>query len=648
MPRMRGTVIIGGFVAVLLAASATYAQPNLKFTKIVDPNGNPDANFVFIHDAIDDVPDNTSDKYTILVYAGTYTIDSDAKLIKLDGTKENVDIVGVDGEAVIIDVTIGSVTCPRSGIKITSGTETSRNNVIRNLTIKTKVGRGIEIVKGGGGGDKTPKDISIEGVTILADGADQDGIYASEVEKLRIADVNITTTDGHGIEFVKPGGGQTPKDIEIEGVTIRAVGSLKDGIEGSAADTVRIFDCNIESDGGHGIDVGDNYQIISSSLRSTATVGNALHTSERDGLLVSNCTLTSDSRTLLLTSSGDVEVLGSTIQGGLYAIEMTPPHDNVKFRDCSILAEGNGNSVIGIYADLNASDTTIDPIFQACRIEAIGGTSTSFAHAVEIDNTEVIQFIDCDFRATSLKTTAVAKVRGILCESVSVMVIGGSIETSQPDYDRPIDVFDLEGDVPSPTPDHIFISGTQFSKWIGPINAAGRPRSVMQRTIDVDDEVKDDIHESLTLAPTEQSITTNITDPDVYRVLSVTGSLIGMNQDVYIVGTDWGDNVIVDKITLNGSSTVEGVKPFKTVTKIIVPAQTSGGQSLEVGTTNRLGLYYPISATTDVLQQGRKASGASSYTLETMNWTPEAVYATVDITTITDGDSFEWALLTGQ
>ncbi len=92
-----------------------------------------------------------------------------------------------------------------------------------------------------------------------------------------------------------------------------------------------------------------------------------------------------------------------------------------------------------------------------------------------------------------------------------------------------------------------------------------------------------------------------------------------------------------------------GRKPLKTVTKIVLPAKTSDeNQTVSVGTSARLGLQSPIASAADVLPQARKASAATSYTIEALD--PAAVdvaYATVQIVDppITTGDSFEWALL---
>ena len=66
-----------------------------------------------------------------------------------------------------------------------------------------------------------------------------------------------------------------------------------------------------------------------------------------------------------------------------------------------------------------------------------------------------------------------------------------------------------------------------------------------------------------------------------------------------------------------------------------------------VGTTNKFGLYYPIASTSSVLQQGRKASSADSYILQSIG-TIDATYSTVDVGLVIANDSFEWAILASQ
>ena len=210
-------------VAVLALGASAFGQHNLQRTITVDPQlGAADHQTITAALADFRIPANPSNRFTILIYAGTYP-----ENVLLGSTKENIDLVGIDRDAVIIAPATGD------GIVITSGTETSRNNSIRNLTIKTVSGHGIKIVKGG---TPVPKDIIIEGVTIEANGDGKNGVYASEMQDLRIANCEITTTNGHGIEFVRTAEScDAPADILLHDVTIRAAGRGKLAIRADGA-----------------------------------------------------------------------------------------------------------------------------------------------------------------------------------------------------------------------------------------------------------------------------------------------------------------------------------------------------------------------------------------------------------------------------
>lgn len=601
MPRMKGTFIIGGLVALFVASSATYAQPNFKFTKIVDPNGNPDANFVFIHDAIDAVPDDTSDKYTILVYAGTYTIDTVAKLIELDDVQENIDIVGIDRESVIIDVTIAG-----SGIKITSGTETSRNNRISNLTIITSDGHGIEIVKGTGGGDKTPEDITIEGVTIHADGSGMEGVTGKDATHVSLLNCDITSNAGNGIEV--------GDDWTLTQVIV---------------DTTE--DANIDQ---HGIVLvqKNNVTIVDSDISGEAQ---ALHCFGFTNALVVGCRL-------FTPGGGGV---------GHATVYFARSCTGFVFQNCLIISDATASindrpTPHGVFTDVGGVHNVL---FQSCTISAVGDDVSLEAVAVRSDVAGTMRFVGCDLSATNKpdagNPSASAKAVGVRTSAnvgPEVVLIGGSITTSSTKC-KETEVWDLERNNGV-----IEVFGTDLSKWFGPINSAGRPRSVIQRTIDVGFADDDGILEATGLTGSEQPNVTPDFQPDVYRVLSVTGNKTGMFQNVYIIGTDWADNVITEKIQLDETTPREGFKPFKTVDHIILPAENGAGETVTVGTTYKLGLYYPIASTSAVLQQGKKQSGATSYTLESIG-PVDATYSTVEIVGLVAGDeSFEWAILASQ
>ena len=86
-----------------------------------------------------------------------------------------------------------------------------------------------------------------------------------------------------------------------------------------------------------------------------------------------------------------------------------------------------------------------------------------------------------------------------------------------------------------------------------------------------------------------QTVTTFLMQPDFPRALSITGNQT-QAKSVVITGTDIRGNVITDTIVLNNSSTVVGIKAFKTVTSILFPTRTAGGDTVTVGFSNKLGL----------------------------------------------------------
>lgn len=87
------------------------------------------------------------------------------------------------------------------------------------------------------------------------------------------------------------------------------------------------------------------------------------------------------------------------------------------------------------------------------------------------------------------------------------------------------------------------------------------------------------------------TVTAGITDPDVYRVLSITGSVPGVDETVTIHGKDWAGRNRVETITANDDNTVDGNLPFKSIDKIVFGARSDLGHAASVGTTNKFGLY---------------------------------------------------------
>ena len=76
------------------------------------------------------------------------------------------------------------------------------------------------------------------------------------------------------------------------------------------------------------------------------------------------------------------------------------------------------------------------------------------------------------------------------------------------------------------------------------------------------------------LAAEAQQKTTGLTNPDVVRTVTVKGNVSGISGDVVITGTNVNNETIDDTIALNGATEVEGVKAFKTVTQVDLPAES--------------------------------------------------------------------------
>lgn len=103
------------------------------------------------------------------------------------------------------------------------------------------------------------------------------------------------------------------------------------------------------------------------------------------------------------------------------------------------------------------------------------------------------------------------------------------------------------------------------------------------------------VHAAITLPDSGTlDVTADITNPDVPRTITVTGNQAGITGNVVIYGLDAAGEAISDTIALNGANTVEGVRAFKAVTKITVPAKTNAGDTVAVGTGKKFGLPHKV------------------------------------------------------
>ena len=124
---------------------------------------------------------------------------------------------------------------------------------------------------------------------------------------------------------------------------------------------------------------------------------------------------------------------------------------------------------------------------------------------------------------------------------------------------------------------------------------------VVQKWTAPDAPSTDGILASTLLTDAIQSITTGITNPDFPRILQIDSDEGGATGNVVITGTNIRGETISDTIALNGTTAVDGVKAFATVSSIQVPVK-AGSESVWVGWLDKLGLQS-IPMTTSVISE---------------------------------------------
>ncbi len=618
-------------IAAVCFAATAHAQHSYTNTLTVDPTAGK-ADYTEIQAAIDSLSSPTV-RTTILIYAGTYTEE-----VTLGTTSDNIDLIGIDpiGVVIVAPADKDAVTIEGAGV---------RNNSVQNLTIQTdddtiNEGRGIVIKKAGTGDD--PSAIQIIGVRIETTGDRSPAIKMDDA----------------------------CNDIEITGVYIRNTGDFSAAIDGELGTDVIVTGCDFSCHDGRLLP-GDNWLIANSVLETVKSVtgGSSLDDSApielwgHDNLIVDNCTLRGRGFGIVIQNDSDnVVVSNCDIEGGLAGVRIKCG-TNIRFQGCRIVANsdlGKTTALSGEYTGVRVNEATVactslsSITFAGCEISAYSDETDRDAIGVLVEDAPAdgpVRFLNCTIsaEATSTGDRAFGVAAGDLGSTPagdpdSVAVIGGSIDTTNGD-ERETDVYDLYNE----SPDNaiwITTSGTQFSRWFGEIGAAVGQEVEVLRVVNIPSAGAAKVLGATTLLVTERIITANITDPDIYRVLSITGNKPLMSGEVIIIGQDWALRPITDSISLNGTTTVKGVKAFRKVRKIILPAWTKqlNGETISIGTTETLGLHAPISETSDLLQIGQKASAATSYTLQSIVPTPSVLRGTVDTSPISpaDDDSIEF------
>lgn len=110
------------------------------------------------------------------------------------------------------------------------------------------------------------------------------------------------------------------------------------------------------------------------------------------------------------------------------------------------------------------------------------------------------------------------------------------------------------------------------------------------------------IHAAITCPTTGTTVvTTGITNPDVPRLLTLTGNQASVTGDVIFIGTDISDAALTETVASNGTATVPTTKAFKTLTSVEIPTRGAASDTIAIGTSAKVGFPVAIPQTTRVL-----------------------------------------------
>lgn len=132
-----------------------------------------------------------------------------------------------------------------------------------------------------------------------------------------------------------------------------------------------------------------------------------------------------------------------------------------------------------------------------------------------------------------------------------------------------------------------------------------------------------DVHAAVTDTGSEQTIATALTNPPTPRV--ITASSAGTGTDIKAIrvtvnGTDEFDEPLTELLpifTVNSATTVTGLKVFKTVTSVVIPAHDGNGATTSFGLGDTLGLGVLLTRNTVI---GTFFGGVRETTLPTVNF----------------------------
>lgn len=129
-------------------------------------------------------------------------------------------------------------------------------------------------------------------------------------------------------------------------------------------------------------------------------------------------------------------------------------------------------------------------------------------------------------------------------------------------------------------------------------------------------------------------VTTDITNPDVPRTVSITTTNVSSPYgDVTIEGKGTGGSNISEDISIVAGGTAYSNNAFSTVTRIIIPGGVSSSDTVSVGISDKLGILPVIYNSEDVYKMKKNNADVS---IGTINMT----YRTIDCATINANDDF--------
>ena len=136
------------------------------------------------------------------------------------------------------------------------------------------------------------------------------------------------------------------------------------------------------------------------------------------------------------------------------------------------------------------------------------------------------------------------------------------------------------------------------------------------------------IHAAIAGTGAIQNITTAITNPGEARNATITGSA-GATGIVVLTGLVRSESD-TESITLDGTNTVAGNKPFDTITNIKVPAELTAGKTVSIGFGDKFGLLHEI----DTIAQVYKIAVNAVELTGTYAALVNATYGTIDFSTV--------------